>query len=147
MKLTELLEAFGWHKDTGEHGIEVKQSPIHGKGVFALRDFKKGDIVGFLESKVLSKKRGEELRNIKPHVYYVHTYKGKDLLAINDFKYMNSSDTDNNVIFNEDMPDKFDKVSLDGKRTSIIGFPITAVRDIKKGEEILTRYVNYEHFE
>ncbi len=153
MKLIDLLEAlkFGSHEDEPDEGIEVKPSPLHGKGVFATRDFKKGEIIGSLRSKRVSNKLARKIKtlNIKPDVYYLHYYDVIDswLLAVNDFKYMNSSDRDNNVIFSRKLGDIYNKVRTSGKNTSVIGYPLEAIRDIKKGEEILTHYENYEHFD
>lgn len=153
MKLSLLLEEvrFGMHEDVPDKDIIIKKSPLHGLGVFAARDFKKGEIVGSLRSKIISNKKAKKIQSLnkKPEVYYLHYYDIIDqwLLAVNDFKYMNSSDTDNNVIFSRKLGDVYSKVRTNDKMTSVIGYPLEAVRDIKAGEEILTRYENYEHFD
>ncbi|MDX1693125.1 MAG: SET domain-containing protein-lysine N-methyltransferase [Ketobacteraceae bacterium] len=98
---------------TGSSKIYVGESKIHGKGLFAARKIKEGDLLGVLTCKK-TKKEG-------PHVLWVE--KGKDRYQLYkvtcDFKYINHS-VKPNVAYYDDLT-------------------VVALRDIKPHEE-LTHY-------
>ena len=91
--------------------VEIRKSKIHGKGVFASRDFKKGEVViNWSDSKTLT---SEELEKL-PHEYNKFIYfKGeKRILVTAPARYVNHSCDPN---------------------TFIKGFMGIAKRDIKMG--------------
>ncbi len=97
----------------------VKKSKIHGKGVFANRDFKKGEVVIKYNLKPLTKKEFENLPEKEKH--YTDFKDGKYWLFQIPERFVNHSCEPNTN------PDQI-------KRCDI------AIRDIKKGEEITTDY-------
>lgn len=98
--------------------VIIKFSKIHGKGVFAARDFKKGEKVTCWDaSKTLTK---EEYNKLSPKEKdYIPIVKGRYIIAQSPEKYVNHSCNPN---------------------TKIIDFSEVATRGIKKGEEITTDY-------
>lgn len=100
--------------------IAVKDSKIHGKGVFAARDFKKGEIVIKWSdcSEIINKKEFDKLsENEKKYVSFI------------DEKY---------VHFKE--PGRFVNHSCN-PNTKAINMCDRAIRKIKKGEEITSNYL------
>lgn len=101
--------------------IEVKESKIEGKGVFAVRDFKKGEVVIDWStcSDVLTK---EQMENMPAHKkrYVSYLSKGKYVFFKSPGKYVNHS--------------------CDSNTKSLNGCDV-AVKNIKKGEEITADYV------
>ena len=98
--------------------VAVKDSKIEGKGVFAARDFKKGEVVlKWDTSNELSK---EEVDNIsEDEKRYVTHLDGKYVLMPAPERYVNHSCEAN---------------------TTAENFCDVAVRDIKEGEEITADY-------
>lgn len=98
--------------------VVVKKSKIHGKGVFAARDFRKGEVVLRWDiSNELTKKEIEKLPEKERK--YVTYLKGKYVLMKYPERYVNHSC----------------KANTTPKNCCEI-----AVKDIKKGEEITTDY-------
>jgi uncharacterized protein len=101
--------------------IGVRESPIEGKGVFALKDFKSGErVLEWGERKVLSDEEFAALSEdeIRRYVSFVG---GKHLLSGGPMKYINHScDPNTKAQNNADV----------------------AIRDIAAGEEITSRYAN-----
>lgn len=98
--------------------VYLGKSPVHGKGVFAVRDIWKGEVVGRYESRptTVSSERNR-------YVLELYDEDGKFLeyrLGINEFKYINHS-SDPNV----EMGDELEFIAL---------------RDIKQDEELLWYY-------
>lgn len=102
---------------TEKNTVYVSESTIHGKGLFAAKKIKEGDLLGVLTCKP-AKKGG-------PHVLWVETGKNKyDLYKVTcDFKYINHSRKPN-VAYYDDLT-------------------VVALRDIKPHEE-LTHYYGDE---
>lgn len=98
--------------------IVVKKSKINKKGVFAARDFKKGEIVLRWSPKFLVKSEAEKLRNGQKHYIY-KAGKNKYLLMQSPEKFVNHSCKANTQVKN---------------RCDV------AIRGIKKGEEITSDY-------
>ena len=100
-------------------GVIVKPSKIHGKGVFATRDFKEGEIVTRWDtSKTLTK---EQLEKASPEEKrYITEIGGKIVVMQEPEKYINHSCSPNTKVQN--MCD-------------------VARRDIKTGEEITGNYL------
>ena len=101
--------------------VVIKKSKIHGKGVFAARDFKKGEIVidWATCSNTLTKEEVDKVpKSQKRYVSYLG--KGKYVFFKSPGKYVNHS--------------------CDSNTKPINGCDV-AVRDIKKGEEITADYV------
>lgn len=97
--------------------VIVKKSKIHGKGVFALRDFKKGETVLEWNLKPLKKSEVAFLPlSKKKRVMHINK---KYFLMLSPGRYVNHSCEANSKIKN--MSD-------------------VAIRNIKKGEEITSRY-------
>ncbi len=100
--------------------VIVKNSDVHGKGLFANKDFKKGEMVlnWNKENKYLSKKDVENLPlSLKP---FVAVFNNQYLLIAEPERYMNHSCNPNT------------EISEDGSDF--------ALRDIKRGEEITGSY-------
>lgn len=98
--------------------VIIKKSKIHGKGLFAAQDFKKGEIVLHWDlSHVLSEEEfavlSDEDRN------YISVIKEKYILMQEPERYMNHSCAAN---------------------TKVENFTDIALRDIALGEEITTNY-------
>lgn len=100
--------------------IEIKPSKIHGLGIFAMRDIKKGEIVLRWKPKVLSESEVEKLpREERKFVFNVGG--NKYYLMQKPERYMNHSCENNTTVQND----------CD-----------VAIRDIKAGEEITANYNN-----
>ena len=97
--------------------IIVKKSKIHGKGVFADRDFKKGEVVIKYNLKKLTEK---EFKNLSEKEKHFTSKEGKGyVLFLAPERYVNHScDPNTNSINNCDI----------------------AIKNIKKGEEITGDY-------
>ena len=103
--------------------VVVKRSKINGYGVFAARDFKKGEIVIKWDiSHQLNKKDVDKLSNKDKK--YIAYYKKKYILNQRPAKYVNHSCKANTYIKN---------------------FCDVAKRNIKKGEEITGNYSEDKH--
>ena len=102
--------------------VVVKESKIEGKGVYAARDFKKGEVVMRWDtSNVLDEKEANE---VPEHLKrYLSPYHGKFLLQKPPARYVNHSCDPNTKVVNECSD--------------------VAIRDIKKGEEITSDYSVY----
>lgn len=99
-------------------GTVVKTSKIHGKGVFACRDFKKGEIVVKWDvTRLLTIEEFEKLPESKKK--YVEHFNGKHILMQGPARYVNQSCNAN---------------------THAENFCDVASREIKKGEEITADY-------
>jgi len=90
--------------------IYVKESDIHGKGLFASRDITKAELIGEFQSKQ-TKKDG-------PHVLWMEEDKG--YLVLDDFRYINHNNKANAAYYDD--------------------FTVMAIRNIKKDEEITHFY-------
>ena len=91
--------------------VEVKESSVHGRGLFAKTAIKKDTVIGTLEGKP-TKKDGE-------HVLWMND--GQDLFKVdNDLKYINHG-KQANVAYYDD-------------------FTVVALKSIKKGAELLHDY-------
>ncbi len=102
--------------------IEVRKSSIEGRGVFALRDFKKGErVLDWRVRKVLPEDELERLSQDERR-RYVSFVNGKYLLSGEPARYVNHScDANTKADNNGDV----------------------AVRDIVAGEEITSDYSSY----
>lgn len=102
--------------------VSVKESKIEGKGVFAERDFKKGEVVLKWDTKNLLTE--DEVAKMPPDERsYVSYFKGKYILMQEPERYVNHACEAN---------------------TYAKDFADVALRDIKKGEEITADYTD-EH--
>ncbi len=99
--------------------IVIKKSKINNKGVFAARDFKKGEVVILWHPKIISKKEFEDL-----------TKENNQYLMNQDGNY-----------FLMQSPEKFVNHSCDPNTKSINKSDV-ATRDIKSGEEITSFYLD-----
>lgn len=97
--------------------IIIKNSKIHSKGIFANRDFKKGETILKHTFKTLNKKEFDRLPKEEKH--FVGINNRKYLLFLPLSRYVNHS-CDPNTKINNDSD--------------------IAIKDIKKGEEITTYY-------
>jgi SET domain-containing protein len=99
--------------------ITIENSKIHGRGVFANRDFKKGEVVFKWNPKELSE---EELTNLPKE-------DKKHVITINEIKYLMQS------------PEKYVNHSCEpNTNVDKLHFCDVAIKDIKKGEEITSDY-------
>ena len=90
--------------------ITVEQSAIHGKGLFASRDIKKGELIGAFKYK--------QARKDGPYVLWLEEDKGYTVL--DDFKYINHNNKANAAYYDD--------------------FTVMAIKKIKKGDEITHYY-------
>jgi len=90
--------------------VKVKKSVIHGKGLFAARDIKKGELIGVFQYKQ-AKKDG-------PYVLWLAEDRGYTVL--DDFKYINHSNTANAAYYDD--------------------FTVVAIKKIKQDDEITHYY-------
>jgi len=98
----------------------IKKSKIHGKGVFAARDFKKGEIV--LKWDLSNTIEKERIKDLAPGIRRnVYRYRGKYIVPSSPGRYLNHSCDANTFARN-------------GRDL--------AKRDIKKGEEITINMSN-----
>lgn len=100
--------------------IIVKKSKINKKGVFAARDFRKGEVVLKWNPKILGELEAEKIKGNQKHYLY-KVGKNKYLLLQPSEKFVNHSCEANTHIKN---------MNCD-----------VAVRNIKKGEEITSDYI------
>ncbi|MFA7253076.1 MAG: SET domain-containing protein-lysine N-methyltransferase [Patescibacteria group bacterium] len=97
-----------------EHDVYVKKSPIDGMGVFAARDFKKGEtILKWDTSETLTEEQVKDLSNV--YKKYVYLIDGKYTVQQVPARYVNHSRDPN---------------------TTVINFSDVAIKDIKKNNEI-----------
>ena len=110
-----------WVDEEMNSSVIVRNSKIHGKGVFARREIKKGEVVIDWSScsKVLNKKEVDVLSENKKRLV---SYQGSG-------KY---------VLFHS--PGRYINHSCDSNTKAIRGRDV-AVRNIKKGEEITADYI------
>ncbi len=94
--------------------VYIGKSTIHGRGLFAAKKIKEGDVLGTLTCK----KTDED----GPHVLWVDSgkHKGRRYKVECDFKYINHS-ADPNVAYYDDLT-------------------VVALKDIKKNEELTHHY-------
>lgn len=98
--------------------VIVKRSRIHGIGVYANRNFKKGEIVLKWKPKILSRAQVNKLSGKEKH-YLSCAEKGKYFLVLPPERYVNHScDANTNPKKNQDI----------------------AIKNIEKGEEITSDY-------
>lgn len=100
--------------------VLIKMSKIHGKGVFANKEFKKGQVVIKWKIKNLLTKEEVEKLSTKEKRYVSYFKDGKYILYGEPERYVNHS--------------------CEANTTTKNGADV-AVRDIKKGEEITANYV------
>lgn len=98
--------------------VTIKKSKINKKGVFAARDFKKGEIVLKWNPKILGKVKVEKLKDNQRHYLYK--------VAKNRYFLMQS-------------PEKFVNHSCEANTRVKNNYDV-AIRNIKKGEEITSDY-------
>ncbi len=102
-----------WDVKTMARATVIKSSPIHGKGLFAVRSFSKGESVEGID--------GEYVLGTRKSKYAISLKDGRSLLLHNKVKYVNFSTTPN--------------VEFDLKR-----FALVAVRPITAGDELTSTY-------
>ncbi|EAT13167.1 SET domain-containing protein [Bermanella marisrubri] len=91
--------------------VEVKESPVHGKGLFAKVNIKKDCLIGRIE--------GKEVTRDGPHVLWMEDGEKKFKVS-NDLKFINHN-KHANVAYYDD-------------------YTVMSIRSIKKGEELLHDY-------
>lgn len=99
--------------------IIIKDSKIHGKGIFANREFKKGEIVIKYDTS--------------------DTISEEELKKVPDNKKENVGVSKDGKLFFQKAPAKYVNHSCDANTTSEDDCDV-AIRDIKKGEEITSDY-------
>jgi uncharacterized protein len=99
--------------------VVVKKSKIHGKGVFAARDFKKGEVVLRWHPKYLPLSDIDKFSDVEKQ--YIYVMEDKIRVMQEPEKFVNHSCDNNTYVLDE----------CD-----------VALRDIKAGEEITANYDN-----
>ena len=92
--------------------VYVKESLIHGKGLFAKQSIKEGDLIGEIE--------GSPANDDGPYVLWIDEAKFKAVEVENVFKFINHNGRPNACYYDD--------------------LTVVALRDIKKGEEITHHY-------
>lgn len=112
-----------------QYDYEVRPSPIHGKGLFAARAFRRGERIGEYKGKIL--KRSEVIGNRKRDCTYLVGLKGghRYIDGANELRYANHADGSGDRWPNARLRE------LDNKRVFLY-----ATRAIHKGDEILFNY-------
>lgn len=104
--------------------FEIKESSIQGKGLFATRKLKKGDVVVVWHPKVLTKQEAARL-------------------PVNEQKHYLYQDGDSMLWMQP--PERYMNHSCDAN-THVVGRSDIALRDIEPGEEITSDYLDMEDF-
>ena len=99
------------------HDVVIKKGNMFGKGVFANKNFKKGEIVLKYNLKPLTKKEFQNLPEMEKK--FTHNHWGVIYLYSSPERYVNHSSNPNT---DPNLKDKCD----------------VAIKDIKRGEEITT---------
>lgn len=94
--------------------VRVGKSPVHGRGVFAEKNFRRGEKIG-----TFSGRPAKNLDHKWVLFYYDDNGEEKALLCGSPFRYINHAD---------------------GPNARIFGLEIYTLRAIKKGDEILINY-------
>lgn len=102
--------------------VEIRKSPISGKGIFARSFIKKGTIVFLWHPKILSKQEADTLPD-EERRHYLYPEGNKMLWMQPPERYLNHSCDPN---------------------TSVVGQSDVALRDIQPGEEITSDYIDLE---
>ncbi len=105
--------------------IEVKESSVHGRGVFAKRDFNEGELIEDCPVIVFSKEELEEIDKTVFYDYYFAWEKNKGAIALGLGSLYNHSYAPNAVYLK------------DFKNNRIT---FKSIRPIESGEEIFTNY-------
>ena len=92
--------------------VIVKESDIHGKGLFAKKPIKEGEIIGEIE--------GTPANNDGPYVLWIDEEKYKAIEVENVFKFINHNCRPNACYYDD--------------------LTVVALRDIEPGEEITHHY-------
>ena len=92
--------------------VYVKDSHIHGKGLFAKQSIKAGELIGEIE--------GKPVRNDGPYVLWLDEVLHEAIEVENVFKYINHNATPNACYYDD--------------------LTVVAIRDIHKDEEITHHY-------
>jgi len=106
--------------------IEIRESKVHGKGVFATRDIKKGETIGHYIGDVINEKQYYKLKS-KRYVYYlcenyyIDAQKNKSC----NMRYLNHS---SNASVEPIISTRWKTIRFE------------TIKKIKKGEEILLDY-------
>ncbi len=90
--------------------LEVKESPIHGKGLFASKAIKKGELLGRIE--------GPKARKDGPYVLWIEEDHGVRVSGA--LKYINHSSKPNSCYYND--------------------LTVMTIKNVKAGEEITHYY-------
>lgn len=122
---------------------EVKQSGIHGLGVFTLEKIEKGAIIWGFDScldQIMTKETYSKLNKLEKefvdHYGYFSTVSKSYILCLDSAKYMNHSST----------PNTTSHYISNSQGDDLEGFDI-ATRDIEVGEELTCDYATFDlHF-
>ena len=113
--------------------VEVKESPLHGRGLYATAPFRKGAVIGVYPLLVLSHADSKRLRKTRLHhyVFYVdedETGAPRTAVAFGMISMCNHSSTPNAAF------------AVDADKAVV---KLKAARSIRAGDEIL---IDYEDF-
>ena len=117
---------------------KVKKSNIHGKGLFADQDIKKGQIIwkyNPLIDRKISQRKLLQLPSFTQKFIKYYSYlnnKAEFVLCGDDARYINSSDN----------PNTRDETTFWDKLIGSEGISL-ASKDIKKGEELTSKYLSF----
>jgi len=118
---------------------KVKESKIHGKGLFADQNIKKGQIIWkfnpLIDRKIPRKKLAKLPIFVQRYIKYYSYLNNKDefVLCGDGARYINHSDN----------PNTKDIVTFWDKLLGREGISVAA-RDIKKGKEITSKYLRFD---
>lgn len=92
--------------------VYVKESSIHGKGLFAKKQIKEGEIIGEIQ--------GKPAQDDGPYVLWIDEENYKGIVVENVFKFINHNHSPNACYYDD--------------------LTVVALRDINEGEEITHHY-------
>ena len=109
-----------------EYGLEIKQSPIHGYGVFATTDFNIGDVIC-------------PFTHTEDQVYTINEYRAKygksNLYTYRDMRH-------NKMVYVGDNRNiiSYTNENHDDPNVKLLRWKLIALKEIKKGDELFLKY-------
>jgi hypothetical protein len=113
-------------------GVEIRDSPVHGKGVFATRWFKPGELIGIYEGTLV-------VDSSDPHVLWLEDEEGRyfGILASGAMGYLNccASEGSNNAVLSANSPFIYARMNILPGDEIFISYNYEVDDDEEEGEE------------
>ncbi len=107
------------------YALTIKNTPDKGRGVFAEKDFKKGEIVEVCPVVVITEEEYNKLADTI-FAYYLYPWKGETSALVLGYGSVYNHSYSPNIDWDQDFKSK--------------SFLYTALEDIKKGDELTVNY-------